>query len=111
LIAAHDSFVIFRRFLHVRTRILLLKQDEIVSLEDKLRDIDNAEAAPFFLGRSRADANPERLKVLSDLDRYLTDYGKGNFYDHTILQPRALTLQILSILRLILGANVPRTQL
>ena len=64
-----------RRFLQARVRLLLLKQDRISIVEDRLKAVDDAESKALYLGSSRADANTERQELLSDLDRHLADYG------------------------------------
>ncbi|KAK0508899.1 hypothetical protein JMJ35_008270 [Cladonia borealis] len=74
LSAACSSFQIYRRFRNVRSRLLLLKQDEIAELELKLDEIDRTEPRPIFLGSRRRDANPERKQVLARLDAALADY-------------------------------------
>jgi hypothetical protein len=63
--AAHDSFNIFRRFSVLRTRLLLLAQDKITVLEDRLNKIDQEESSPLFLACSRKDRNADRKAVIS----------------------------------------------
>jgi len=75
LMASHEPYLIFRRFSHVRTRLLLLAQDNVVQLEQKLRELDLGEGRPLYLGCSRMDQNEERLKVLSELRQGLAEYG------------------------------------
>ncbi|KAF2176027.1 hypothetical protein K469DRAFT_743122 [Zopfia rhizophila CBS 207.26] len=74
LVAAHNSFLICRRFSNLRTRLLLLKQDKLSMLEQQLEDIDANERAPLFLGSSRDDRNEERSSTISDIDNALADY-------------------------------------
>ncbi|KAH7089886.1 hypothetical protein FB567DRAFT_312317 [Paraphoma chrysanthemicola] len=81
LMASHASFQLCRRFSHLRARLLLLKQDRIVVLEQQLQEIDKQEQAPLFLGSSRDDTNAERSKTLVDLDKALTDYD--NFIERS----------------------------
>ena len=76
LSAACPSFQICRRFRTVRSRLLLLKQDEVAELELKLDEIDRTEPRPIFLGSRRRDANAERKQVLARLDAALADYGQ-----------------------------------
>ena len=76
LSGACSSFQIYRRFRTVRSRLLLLKQDEIAELELKLDEIDRTEPRPIFLGSRRRDANAERKQVLARLDAALADYGR-----------------------------------
>ena len=73
--ASHEPYLIFRRFSHVRIRLLLLAQDNVVQLEQKLRELDLGEGRPLYLGCSRMDRNEERLKVLSELRQGLAEYG------------------------------------
>jgi hypothetical protein len=65
----------FRRFRRARTRLLLLKQDRVVQLEEQLDKIDRDEVAGLFLGNARRDANASRKEVLSKLDEAVKDYG------------------------------------
>ncbi|KAF4961384.1 hypothetical protein FSARC_10200 [Fusarium sarcochroum] len=74
LIAAHSPFFVFRRFSRLRARLLLLKQDRLSVLEQKLDQIDHSETAPILLGKSRMDRNGERLSVLSEIECGLADY-------------------------------------
>ncbi|KAF2258467.1 hypothetical protein CC78DRAFT_594984 [Lojkania enalia] len=74
LLGSHNSFQICRRFSTLRTRLLLLKQDEISLLEEQLEKIDADERAPLFLGSRRDDRNLERTSTLSKIDHALADY-------------------------------------
>lgn len=74
LVAAHDSFHICRRFSNIRARLLLLKQDKLAILEERLERIDKEERAALFLGSSRDDRNEERASVLAQTDQALADY-------------------------------------
>lgn len=76
LLAAHDSFSVFRRFSTLRTRLLLLAQDEIAVLEDKLNRIDREESSPLFLACNRKDRNDARDIVISQIKTSLATYGK-----------------------------------
>jgi len=75
LIAAHNSFQICRRFSTLRSRLLLLKQDQLSILEQQLERIDATESAPLFLGCSRDDQNGERAATLLEINSALADYG------------------------------------
>ena len=75
LLGSHNSFHIWRRFLRIRSRLLLLKQDEVSSLESQLDRIDQNESHELFLGNSRRDGNTERKDVLMKLDAALSSYG------------------------------------
>ncbi|KAK2009605.1 hypothetical protein LZ32DRAFT_589796 [Colletotrichum eremochloae] len=81
LVAAHDSYFLCRRFNKVRARLLLLKQDRLVTLEERLDEIDHQETCSLFLGKSRSDGNQERISLLSELDSCLADYDQ--FIDRT----------------------------
>ncbi|KAI1767537.1 hypothetical protein GGR53DRAFT_98167 [Hypoxylon sp. FL1150] len=74
LIASHESFYICRRFDHLRARLLLLKQDRLSILEQKLRKIDREEKKPLRRGSSRRDNNEARQGALADIDAALADY-------------------------------------
>ena len=77
LLAAHEPWLIVRRFDRLRTRLLLLKQDRLSLLEQQLDQIDQQETAPLFLGQSRCDGNPDRLSTLSQIDLSMADYGNA----------------------------------
>ena len=59
----------------LRSRLLLLKQDQISVLEEKLNKIDESEPCPLFLGKARIDNNDSRKSVLKDIDARLAEYG------------------------------------
>lgn len=75
LVASDTAFYICRRFSKTRARLLLLKQDKIAVLEERLTQTDDQEQSPLFLGMSRADSNPKRREILDELDIALRDYG------------------------------------
>lgn len=75
LLAAYDPYIICRRFTKLRARLLLLKQDRLTVLEERLEEVDRKETRPMFLGVSRCDANAERASVLSEVESQLADYG------------------------------------
>jgi hypothetical protein len=72
----HPAFQNFRRFSRVRLRLILLKQDELSSLEASLDRIDVQEQRKLNLGCARQDDNTERKDLLKVLQRTLTEYGK-----------------------------------
>ena len=86
LLAAHPAFQNFRRFARMRMRLLLLKQDEIILLEESLDKIDAAETRDFYLGSSRHDSNAERKEVLKKLKVSIEEYGNSSLpfsiYNH-----------------------------
>ncbi|KAF5566590.1 hypothetical protein FNAPI_1050 [Fusarium napiforme] len=67
---------IARRFLNVRARLLLLKQNRVVELESKLHKIDRDEDRPLFLGSCQRDQNTNRAKIVAELDEALEDLDK-----------------------------------
>ena len=75
VIGSHPSFHVCRRFATIRARLLLLKQDRIVTLEAQLRQVDRREPRPLFLGSARRDGNAERVEVMAALETALADYG------------------------------------
>lgn len=77
LLSAYDPYFLCRRFSKLRARLLLLKQDRLSVLEQKLEQVDHEETSPLFLGKSRCDRNPERISLLSDIESCLANYGKG----------------------------------
>ncbi|KAF5656980.1 hypothetical protein FCIRC_13414 [Fusarium circinatum] len=79
LISSHESFFVARRFLNVRARLLLLKQNRVVELESKLHKIDRDEDRPLFLGSCQRDQNQDRAKVVAELDEALEDLGVDKF--------------------------------
>lgn len=88
LISSHGPFFLFRRFNRLRARLLLLKQDKLAVLEKKLDDIDDAEAFPLFLGKSRIDRNQDRLAILAEIESNLSEYGR---WPPTICHLQSLT--------------------
>ena len=85
LVGAHSAFSLSRRFTVVRARLLLVKQDRVSALEGQLRELDEQEQRPLFLGSLRRDGNTERANLLSELDPALADYG--NFSSQSIRVP------------------------
>jgi hypothetical protein len=65
----------FRRFATLHTRCLLLAQDEICSLEDRLRSLDAAERTQLYLSSRQYDENAERQTLLADIKAKLREYG------------------------------------
>lgn len=76
LISAHRPFFLCRRFGKLRARLLLLKQDRLSMIEQRLEQVDQEEGRELFLGKSRRDRNPERIALLSEADTLLADYGE-----------------------------------
>jgi hypothetical protein len=77
LLSSHPSFQNFRRFTRIRMRLLLLKQDEISVLEERLDSLDSSEDRGLFLGSMRQDSNPRRLQVIQSLNTALAEYGSS----------------------------------
>lgn len=75
LLGRLTEFRIFRRFAKFRTRLLLLKQDQISGLESELNDLDHLEQETLFLGASRKDGNRRRQAKFRLLEAALAEYG------------------------------------
>ena len=84
LVGSHSSFHICRRFSTVRARILLLKQDRVVQLEEQLNAIDRNEPRPLVLGNARRDKSAERAKILAELETALMEYGRFRCIRHFV---------------------------
>ncbi|KAF2785960.1 hypothetical protein K505DRAFT_400440 [Melanomma pulvis-pyrius CBS 109.77] len=96
LVASHDSFHLCRRFSNLRSRLLLIKQDRISSLEKQLQKVDHEETIPLRLGSTREDDNSERKSILSEIDNALADYDCLIIRNHQIFsfeaaRPRAVS--------------------
>ncbi|KAF7502934.1 hypothetical protein GJ744_004810 [Endocarpon pusillum] len=76
LVSAHDQFFLCRRFDKLRARLLLLKQDRLSILEQRLDQVDQQETSLLFLGKSRCDGNTNRISLLSEIESCLTDYDQ-----------------------------------
>lgn len=76
LMAAHDGFLIFRRFSNLYTRLLLHAQDKVVQLEARLDRIDTDEQHPLFLASTRRDRNTERQAIMEEIHEALITYGR-----------------------------------
>lgn len=68
-------FAMFRRFTTLHTRVLLLAQDELCSLEKKLQAIDAAERTQLYLSSREHDANTDRRSIISEIKLKLREYG------------------------------------
>ena len=55
--------------------MLLTKQDRLSTLETELNGIDSNEVHELFLGALRRDLNPERKRILAEIDEALAEYG------------------------------------
>ena len=62
----------------MRARLLLMKQDQLLLLEERLDEIDRSEPRKLFLGNLRRDRNESRNNVLQNMDNTLKDYGKAS---------------------------------
>jgi hypothetical protein len=60
LLSAYEPFFLCRRFNRLRARLLLLKQDRLTVLEQRLDQIDEQETSLLFLETSRRDVNKDR---------------------------------------------------
>lgn len=74
LLSAHPAFTVFRRFTLLRTRLLLHKQDKLVTLEEELELVDASETRPLFRGCLRRDANQVRADLMGRIDTALQEY-------------------------------------
>jgi hypothetical protein len=75
ILSSYEPFFICRRFNRLRARLLLLKQDKLSILEQRLDQVDEQETSLLFLGKSRCDQNAERSSILLDIEASLADYG------------------------------------
>ncbi|KAJ5025054.1 hypothetical protein J3E73DRAFT_192415, partial [Bipolaris maydis] len=76
LTSTHPSFHISRRFLRLRGRLVLYKQDNLVTLEQELDRIDREEPRVLFLGNCRRDKNEERKNIMKEIDTALESYDQ-----------------------------------
>ncbi|KAH8892123.1 hypothetical protein GQ53DRAFT_647011, partial [Thozetella sp. PMI_491] len=74
LVSSHRSFHVFRRFMRLRARLLLQKQDRLSLLESQLDEIDRNEPRPLFLGNIRRDSNRAREDLLNQINVAISDY-------------------------------------
>lgn len=81
LLSAHNPYFLCRQFNKLRARLLLLKQDQLSVLEQRLEQIDQQEESPLFLGKSRCDRNTDRISLLSEIEGRLADYGTWARWD------------------------------
>jgi hypothetical protein len=73
--SSDDDFIMFRRFATIHVRCLLLAQDKICSLEERLRYLDDTERTQLFLSSREHDENSERHTLLQELKIELREYG------------------------------------
>ncbi|KAJ9139048.1 hypothetical protein NKR19_g7574 [Coniochaeta hoffmannii] len=85
LLSAYDPYLLCRRFSRLRARILLLKQDKLSLLEQRLDEVDREEVCPLFLGMSRSDRNAQRASVLEEIESSLTEYDAFAERTHKML--------------------------
>jgi len=90
LIGSHPAFAIFRRFMTLRARVLLYKQDELSILEENLNAIDGAEQSELFLGCKRLDSNPQRAQLVFEIEQKLSSYGMSVAVVFRCCSPRHL---------------------
>ncbi|KAK0113057.1 hypothetical protein ONS95_014763 [Cadophora gregata] len=76
LLSEYEPYFLCRRFSKLRARLLLLKQDRLSVLEERLERVDHEEFSPLFLGKRRCDKNPDRLSLLSEIESCLADYDQ-----------------------------------
>jgi len=75
LLSTHPAFFVFRRFGRVRMRLLLLKQNEVLTLQEALDKLDEEETNRLSLSCFRRDSNRERQQILERLTKSLDEYG------------------------------------
>jgi hypothetical protein len=78
LLSSHPSFHVYRRFLRLRSRLLLYKQDSLTALEERLDQIDRDEPRLLFLGNRRRDKSDARSVVMGQIEQQLGEYGVKN---------------------------------
>jgi len=69
------AFTMFRQFKMLHCRLLLLHQEELCSLEEKLHQVDITDRTQLYLSSRVHDANPERQHILSEIRDKLRQYG------------------------------------
>ncbi|MCJ1311285.1 hypothetical protein MMC25_004956 [Agyrium rufum] len=98
LIAANEHFFISRRFLRLRARVLLAKQDRLFILEGQLDQVDQEETLPLFLGKSRSDKNTQCGSLLAEIELCLADYDSfAASIHHTLSLAPAQPRDVLSL--------------
>ncbi|KAH8765339.1 hypothetical protein F5883DRAFT_556754 [Diaporthe sp. PMI_573] len=85
LLSAYEPYLLCRSFRRLRARVLLLKQDKLSILEQKLDEVDRLEASPLFLGMSRSDQNTERVALLGEIESSLASYDQFAERTHKML--------------------------
>lgn len=81
LLSRDTAFQTFRGFIRTRMRLLLVKQNEIQQLEQKLDNIDTIEKRQIYLGCLQRDGNDERKRTLEELRQQLLTYGTSSQLD------------------------------
>ena len=74
--ASDKSFVLFKRFGESHTRLLLYKQDELVEIEQRLKDPDSVERTSYHLASRRDVMNPARKALVTEIESKLSAYDK-----------------------------------
>lgn len=78
----------------MRARLLLMKQDQLLLLDERLDEIDYTEPMKLFLGNLRRDRNESRKNVLKTMDKALKDYGKDSRHYEKNFQMSSLNAKI-----------------
>ena len=80
VIASDHDFLIFRKFGTASARVILLLQDRVSELEERLNCLDDEcssrESGDLNNGSFRDEPMQERADLLADLHRALTEYCK-----------------------------------
>lgn len=85
------AFTMFRQFKMLHCRLLLLNQEELCSLEEKLHQVDVADRTQLHLSSRTHDANLERQNLLSEIRDKLRQYGSFSKEDSLCIVQRELT--------------------
>jgi len=72
--AADPTFGVVRGFASLFARKVLLKQDQLAEIETQLNLVDAEESTQWYLSSRRADTNPERIRLIQDMDVALDEY-------------------------------------
>ncbi|KAI9822405.1 MAG: hypothetical protein M1827_000124 [Pycnora praestabilis] len=77
-VASDNDFFVLRQFGTLNARIILMKQDRIAELEQRLEMEDRASLLDPQAdnGSFRNESRPERWRILQDLEKQLKDYNE-----------------------------------
>jgi hypothetical protein len=90
-IASDEDYLILRRFGCLHIRVLLMLQDELVELENRLAELDASLAARDYVdvhnGSFREETSETRLDTIHEIERRLRNYNEL-FLQHMQLRSR-----------------------